>query len=107
MFIKHVFTLSIMPQIEEKYEDIPRFGELNVGTALSIIKVEKVKTEKNGYDAAILTLKGGDRLFALEGGVMYQLGQVKGEITAKDPLNVVVSEYKDNFGEMRKSIKNA
>lgn len=97
-----------MPRIDQKYEDIIRFGEkFAVGDALSIIKVEKVKTEKNGYDAAILTLQGGERIFALEGGVTYQLGQVKGEVTAKDPLKVVVSEYKDDFGEMRKSIKNA
>jgi len=95
-----------MPQIEGKYDEVPRFADnVKVGQELTIIGVQDVKTEKNGYAAAILTLQGGNRLFSIDAGVLYKLGQVKGSISAKDPLKVVVADYKNSYGTFL-TIKN-
>lgn len=88
-----------MPQIEEKYEDIPRFDDnVKVGDKLVIIGTESKKTEKNGYDGVVLSLQGGDKLFTTNRGVLYQLSQVKGTISPKDPLKVVVADYTNDYG---------
>lgn len=88
-----------MPQIDEKYEDIPRFDDsVKVGDELVIVGIESTKTEKNGYDAVILKLQGDKKLFTTNRGVLYQLSQVNGNITPKDPLRVVVADYSNDYG---------
>ena len=95
-----------MPQIETQFEEIPAFSDLAVGSVLEIVGVEYTKTEKKNYDAFTLTLADGSRVFGTQAGVLYQLKQVKGDITSDDPLRVKVASYVNRMGNTSLTIKN-
>ena len=97
-----------MPQIKTEFEELPGFKDLNVGDRLEIVGVEIDKTEKKQYDCFTFTLADGSKRFGTESGVIYQLENVDIEsVSVDDPLKVIVTDYKDKFGVMRLSIKNA
>ena len=95
-----------MAQIQSEFNELPRFADIPVGQVLTIVGVETDKTQKQGYDCYTLTLEDGSQLFGTERGVLYQLGKVDTSITPESPLKVAVTEYKNQFGKMSKSIRN-